>query len=415
MTISASVNTRANKTGSGKSPDSSYLANPVKISFATWGNPNKREILKLVGKEISKRKNVDVDVFCFSDKESCSTKVITQFAAGEPFDVFYVDDKTFLTLAQKDWLMDLGELEAERKIKVEDYNNIAYSKGLFGNRLLGLSTGINPTLIYYNAKLFKEAGLKNPEEYYKKGEWNLETFVNLSQAISEKFKSPRKVYGIAIRNDWQTIFSMIHCNGGKVISYLPDGSMVSDRKAQESFGAVKQLIDGNYCIYMGNQPKGVSEEELFKSEQVAMVYEGYEYASLFKDIKDFEWDIVPFPSNGIGCKISPLDITVISAAKNAKEKEAVQDFIAFYTGAQGQQLRLEKGEKTLPTLRYAFFFSSEDVVLPGHSNYYYYSLEEGFTEDNSLNYINNREKILSKFNDYLSGRTSINTVIRKSD
>lgn len=250
--------------------------------------------------------------------------------------------------------------------------------------------------------------METPQQYYEKGIWNRKNFADVCQRLSEK----KKVYGMTIKNDWMTFFSFIYHSGGRIFSFNTDGTIMADNEALESINSLKLLIDNNYCIYMGSLPKGVTEEEMFKSEQIAMVYSGYEYTSSFKDIKDFEWDIVPFPSDAMGCRISALNIPVICAAKYSVENEAARKFISFYTGGQGQKLRLEKGEKSLPSLKYTIHFNSPDVVLPRHSNYFFYSMDEGFVEEKALNYLQNKEKLFLRFHDFWMGRMGIENIIR---
>ena len=381
---------------------------PVKISFATWGSPADREIQRLVAKVFTNQSGVEVDVFCFSDAESCTSKVITQFAAGDPFDVFYADERTSVILAQKGWLLELNDLEASRKIKSEEYYRSAYQKGVYQNdRLIGLPTGINPYVIYFNKKLFKDAGLSYPDSLLMEGKWNLETLMSCSKSI----KGAKNVYGMTIKNDWQTFFSILYSNGGKAKDFLKEGRVLTDESALNSFVELRKGISSGSLIYMGALPKGITEEDMFKSEQVAMVYGGYEYASAFKDIRDFDWDIVPFPSVRKDCSVSALSIPVISCAKYSKQKDAAREFLLFYASSEGQKLRLEKGEKTLPTLKYTVYLSGEEIILPKHSNFYFYSLDEGFAENMSASYLENKGLILQQFGAICSGIAEPDKVI----
>jgi len=388
--------------------NNAFAPKKPKISFAAWGNPNDREIFKQVTKEFSQQNGALVDVFCFSDKESLRNKVITQFAAGEPFDVFYADEVAFEILAQKDWLIDLSDLQSSGQFKSNEFNTTAYKKGLFGTKLLGLPASVNPYVIYYNVRLFREASLRSPEEYYKSGSWNQEQM----GIVFKKLKEQTKAYGMSIRNDWQTLFSIIYNNGGKIQGVLDDGSFELDNTAAESVRFFKEMIGHEYCVYMGNLPKGVTEEEMFKSEQVAMVYGGFEYTYILKEMKGLEWDIIPFPSQGQMCRISALDIPIISAARNTGEDKLVKDFLIFYTGFYGQKLRLEKGERCLTSMKYPFYMSSGQILLPKHVNYYFSSLYDGFAEDNTFNYLMNKNEIFTKLNKYWSGENSIETIVK---
>jgi maltose-binding protein MalE len=193
---------------------------------------------------------------------------------------------------------------------------------------------------------------------------------------------------------------------------LDDGSMTANRRTQEAINSITDLISSNCCIYMGNMPEGVTEDELFKSENVAMVYAGYDYAFLFKDIKDFTWDIIPFPSYGKGSGASADDVIEISAAKNTKEPKAAMDFILFYTDVLGQKLRLEKGEENMSSLKYAVYLDTDEMTLPEHSNYIFYSLSEGFFEPKVTNYIQYKDKLFDRFNQIWTGKMDLDTELK---
>ena len=139
-----------------------------RISFASWGSPSQMEILKIVAQQFYSQYNIQVDVFCYPDVQSFRSKVISQFAAGDPFDVFYVDDFTFLTLAKKDWLMNLTDLQTDKKINSNDYYESAFNIGKLNGNLYGIPAGINPNLIYYNVNLLKAAGIEDPNKVLKK-------------------------------------------------------------------------------------------------------------------------------------------------------------------------------------------------------------------------------------------------------
>jgi len=368
-----------------------------KISFAAWGSPAERAIMQKAAKNFSTKSNIAVDVYCFSDLESYRTKVLSQFAAGYSFDVFYTDDVLFDILAQKGWLLDLTA--AAKKIDKSDFHANAYAKGIFSNKLYGLPTGINPTVIYYNAKLFRKAGIQNPDELYRAVRWDFNSFTE----ICKKIKKYSNTYGMAIKNDWPTVFSTIRSVSSQTVNFDIDGSILTSQPALEAFRQIKELIDGDYVIYMGGEPKGVTEDELFESEKVAIVMAGYEYVTVFNKVKDLEWDIVPFPSDSKGFSVSALNIPILSVSSSTKNAELSSDFALYYTGSECQKFRLENGEKMLSSLKSVNRESALKMSFPKHYNYFFDSLEYGFTEDTALNYLQNKDALYSRLNDYWLG------------
>ena len=106
--------------------------------------------------------------------------------------------------------MDLTDFQTDKKIKGRIIMRKHIKKVMTG-KLFGIPAGINPKLIDYNANLLKEMGIEDSNEIYKEGTWNLDHLIN----ICKQFKENKKIYGMAIKDDWATIFSMINNNDGK--------------------------------------------------------------------------------------------------------------------------------------------------------------------------------------------------------
>ena len=381
----------------GNSIENEIQPSNGKIAFAAWGSPAERAIMKTEAKNFSDKNNITVDVYCFSDLETYRTKVLAQFAAGDSFDVFYTDDVLFDILAQKGWLLNLSA--ASKKVDKSDFYTNAFEKGIFNQKLYGLPIGINPTVVYYNAKLFREAGIQNPDELYRAVKWDFNSFTE----ICRKIKKYSNTYGMTIKNDWPTVFSIIRSISSKTINFDIDGSILTDEPALDAFRQMKELVDKDYVIYLGGVPRGVTEDELFESEKVAIVLAGYEYVSVFNKVKDLEWDIVPFPSDSKGFSISALDIPILSVSSSTKDPDLSSDFALYYTGSECQKFSMENGGKMLSSLKSVNSESALKMSFPKHYNYFFDSLEYGFTEDTALNYLQNKAALYSRLNDYWLG------------
>ena len=121
--------------------------------------------------------------------------------------------------------------------------------------------------MYYNKQVLKEAGVdKTPQEYFDEGQWNWETFAE----ITGKLKDAGKKGFVA--DKWSAhLFSWVWSNGGEM--YDAEGNFIleENEKAQEAFRYVGDMVtDGNFT-YTGSLPKGQGADAMFMSIKLVLL------------------------------------------------------------------------------------------------------------------------------------------------
>lgn len=346
--------------------DSGGSEGKVELTMSAWGNPAELKVYqRAIDAYEEKNKNVSVKLIPIPS-DGYEQKLMTELSGGAGADVFYVGDTTMAKLVKSESILPLSDfLKTDASYtKPEEYAEGLWGAAKQGDELYGITVDCNPYVMYYNIKLFKEAGLKTPQEYFDEGKWNWDTF----KEVTAKFKSINK-YGFVQEKGSLPMLNWVWSNGGNM--YDKDGNYVYDKdpKAQEAIAYIADLVKSGGVIYGGSLPKGQGMDAMFMSQQVAMVTAGRWLTPMFSENKSLEFDYIPWPSN-TSEKTNPSGIAVayVAVNKNSKQQEEAKKFLSFYVSKEGQKARLADTGNAVPSVA-----GIDEVVLdkgiPAHADY----------------------------------------------
>lgn len=347
----------------GKAGDS---GGKVELTMSAWGNPAELKVYqRAIDAYEEKNKNVSVKLIPIPS-DGYEQKLLTELSGGAGADVFYVGDTTMAKLVKSNSVLPLADfLKTDASYtKAEEYAEGLWGAAKQGEELYGITVDCNPYVMYYNIKLFKEAGLKTPQQYFDEGTWNWDTF----KEVTATFKSMNK-YGFVQEKGSLPMLNWVWSNGGNM--YDKEGSYVYDKdpKAQEAIAYIADLVKSGGVIYGGSLPKGQGMDAMFMSQQVAMVTAGRWLTPMFSENKSLEFDYIPWPTNTPE-KTNPSGIAVayVAVNKNSKQQEEAKKFLSFYVSKEGQKSRLADTGNAVPSVA-----GIDEVVLdkgiPAHANY----------------------------------------------
>ena len=156
--------------------------------------------------------------------------------------------------------------------------------------------GVQPgrwDMCWYNIDLFEEYGVKTPKEYYLEGNWTWDTLRECAMALTVDLNGDGipDVYGLRMDSIQALQFSA----GKDFVSINPDGTISNNLKDPAIARAMQFYIDlvvRDKCVYQGGDGR-----DMFISENIAMIFGGAWYRSLFKEtlILTDKVFFVPFP------------------------------------------------------------------------------------------------------------------------
>lgn len=296
------------------------------LRFATWDTGESLKYQQDIAKKFEKANpGVKVQVEAYAD--GFEDKLAASFGAKNPPDVMYMWNYPdyYKSLEPLD---DYVNKDSSFKTTFDDFytNILNYHK--FKNSTYGFPIGFTTRVIYYNKKLFQEAGVPLPTSG-----WTWEQFSDAAKKLSNPEK---KQYGFVLssKKNSYAFQEYVWSNGSSFIS--PDGKKVdgymNSSKTQEILNGFQHMIDENSAI--------VSDKvtESFKSGKIAMIENGIWPLEDFKKAgMDFGTVEIPSfhgqPSKGV------IHSAGIAMAKDSKEKDLAWKFIKYFVSAEAAEMR----------------------------------------------------------------------------
>lgn len=368
-----------------------------KISFAAYGGAEQRKIIRDTAQYFERDFNCDVQVYCFPTLEDLQSRILAQYSAGDPFDVFYINNELLTDLSRSRKLASLDEVVKQRKSEGDEFIKAALSTGQVGGVQYALPTGMSPFSVYYNKTLLAKAGTQLPQAYLDAKEWDLDHFAQYCRSIKEKTGGP----ALAIDTNWQALFGFVRANGGNLLGASQEGSIELDANGYAAMDTLQGLLSDGAVVCANSIQRGASTVDLFRSGTVPMVMGSIENIRNFYETMNMDWDIAPLPLVEGGFSDSILEIPQIAVASDSDNLTLAQSFADFYVSSFGQKTRLEQGEMLLSSLDMVFYTSLGDVRFPDHSNYLFFAADNGTSEANVESYQKNRLAVLDDFNRFI--------------
>jgi len=289
--------------GSGQSAGSEpslKASGPVTIEFWHWGTPDYRaRQLRVVDAFQQKFPQITVNVSTL-DYGDLVNKLQTSFAGDVPPDTFHMDMPWVQDYGPRNWVLDLNELLRRDKnaygnaYKSAPLGKLAFQIMSWKNVLTGVPSGAGPNLYFYNAELFRSAGLATPYELYKADKWTWEAFLDAAQKLTKRQGDQLVIAGFeqGLHRLW-----MNTAGTEEFDSYQAPTKCLYD--TPQAIEALRFLQDSR--LKQRVQPVNFSKEmgqdstKAFVAGKVAMMARWTSGIGVFKDIDNFKWGMVPYP------------------------------------------------------------------------------------------------------------------------
>ncbi len=334
-------------------------ATPVEkvfIRFAGWsaGETEMKNYEKIIKEFEQKYPNIEVKYEVIT--QMFHENILASFGAGVAPDVFYLDSSWAPTFIEK------GALYPVEDLLGKDFINQFYGfllepfKGSDG-KIYGVPKDWSMLILFYNKKLFEQAGLTKPPETW-------DELLEYAKIITNKTGVP----GLAIYLGGFNRYVPVALSNGAPKPWFAspdDASWFDNPVVKETMawyinlyyeGKVKREEAGlpPYVVSPGDVGAGWLGDA-FGSQKVAMVISGNWMIPFLADqYPDFkygvDWDIAPLPKGSAGRATMAYTVALAINAKTEHPKEAAE-FVKFVTGVDGQKELVVKMGHTLPSIK----------------------------------------------------------------
>ncbi|WP_410495609.1 ABC transporter substrate-binding protein [Cellulosilyticum sp. ST5] len=249
----------------------------------------------------------------------------TRMVSNAEPDIFYMDIFQAAQFIDAGKLASLDDLFTPEELADFEPALVNGFKGQDGV-LYGIPKDFSTLALYYNKKMFEEAGITPPT-----------TWEELESAAKALTKDG--VVGLSLQNGIDRVQPFFYSNGG---SMLEDGKpTLNNPKNIEAYEFWLSLLKNGYA--QTPQQLGVGwDGDAFAGEHVAMTVEGtWMIANLQEIAPDLEYGVVPVPQKE---QPASMQFTVAySMSKSTKNPDVAKDVIKFLTSEEQQKLITDAG------------------------------------------------------------------------
>jgi multiple sugar transport system substrate-binding protein len=335
------------------------------------------------------------------------TKLTTLLAAGTEMDV-YAEKRQADMFSQNDngFIEPLDAYFAKTKADrsmVDAYKNVVIQKG----KIVGIPFRGGEYFLYYNKKVFANAGIPTPDTFVKRGEWTWAKYAEVAKKLSS---GDGKVYG-ALQYVWGQNMCMSSLQQGRQL-ITTDGKIdidqttvdaIKQRKDLEQAKAIWSLVDlkvtkthystGFLAGNVGMLPIG----EWFPNQLITARDNGTMKAFAYGD-----WALTRLPCDTK--EYATIGVpTFTCVATVSKHKDAAFTFAQWLGGAQGAKLIAQNGlYPAIATPEVKAIFAK---VLPDAQSLTYYTEPVKVIPFNFSKYGSMQEQAVIKVTEeYLAGQ-----------
>ena len=312
---------------------------PIKVSF--WGSPEEIDILNQTINNWQKTHpdiEVKIEHIPFG---SYVSKILTEIAGRSAPDIIASEVDMFVSFADKDVFVDLKPfMDKDESFNLGDFFPEVVDRYTVNGKILGIPRDTAPmACVYYNKKLFDEAGVPYPTD-----DWNWNDLLDKAQKLT-KVDKDGKVIQYGFYSDMWPDFVL--SAGGEIVNDVkhPTKCLLN---SPESIEGLQFLVDLSLKYKVSPTSNtfrnlGLGVIQMFMMQRVAMFHSGIWETPLVRKTKDFNWDIAMFPKGPTGIRRLATGGTAYGILNTTKYPAQAWEVLKALSGDEGQIMLAESG------------------------------------------------------------------------
>jgi multiple sugar transport system substrate-binding protein len=301
----------------------------VELSLLFWGSPEEIRIVEAM-KKAFEEKNPGIHLKLVHSNRYFD-KLQVMLGGGTPPDVFYMGIEDFPAYVSGGSLMNLEPYLQEDTT----WNPIKYYSELvngfkYKDSLYGIPKDWSPFVLYYNKRLFDEAGVSYPDE-----NWTWDDFLDAAIKITkdEDGDGEPDVFGFWNFSNWVWTFPWIWSNEGRVLSEDKKKCLIDSPEAME---ALQFLYDLTYKYKVAPTSAETAQRDLFTTGKVGIVMYGRWMVPRYRTITEFKWGVAPLPKKKE--RATPLFTVAFVVSSQCKHPKEAYELVRFLSGKGGNEV-----------------------------------------------------------------------------
>ncbi|MBW3594326.1 MAG: sugar ABC transporter substrate-binding protein, partial [Actinobacteria bacterium] len=179
----------------------------TKITLQVSGEPEETRVYTSLVEEFQKEHpDISVNLVEIAEKDDHLAKLATSFAGRTPPDLFLVNYREYAQFVARGAIEPIGDLLADRGIDLADYYEPPVQAFTYEGALQCMPQNVSSLAVYYNKKLFQQAGIDPPH-----GGWTWDEFRATAIALTAG-----DVDGLGLDPEIIRVAPFVWSNGGEI-------------------------------------------------------------------------------------------------------------------------------------------------------------------------------------------------------
>lgn len=316
-------------------------------SFMVFGDPAEYQAYRdLVEAFHAQNPDIEVTLTHVPSPQDYRTRLVTEFAAGNPPDITLMNYRRYASFAARGLLEPLQPyVEASELVDTAAFYPITIEAFRWEGELMCLPQNISSLVVYYNADLFDTAGLAYPAD-----NWTWEEFVATAVALTQDQDGDGQVdqYGLGVDPSLFRFAPFAWQNEAVIVDdpHAPTRLTLTRPATQEALQWFVDLRQVHGVVPGRVEEQSLDSESRFVAGQTAMFLNSRRGTPTYREIQGFTWDVAPLPQGKQAASVLHSDAYCLSTT--AVDKEAAWAFIEFANSVAGQTIIAGSG-RTVPS------------------------------------------------------------------
>jgi multiple sugar transport system substrate-binding protein len=268
-----------------------------------------------------------------------ANKLVTQVAGGQVPDLLYIAVEGTRLAVSKNLLLPLDDLIANDQTAKDLLADMSQStKDMFtvDGKLYQFPTRVDTMLIYYNTKMFTDAGIEPP-----KPDWTWDDFLTIAKQLTIKSGS-EKIYGFGVPFFNFGIMPWLLTNGASQLNDDWTKSTLDDPKALEAITFLRDLVlEHEVAPSPITGTEGLDIAQLFSNGKIGMIGGGHWYVPGFQVNNFTDVDVQIWPKKTVSTTV--LGGGGVGIVKESKNVELAWELAKEMAGAEAVQAVVDSG------------------------------------------------------------------------
>jgi multiple sugar transport system substrate-binding protein len=299
----------------------------VELTWAMQNNAENIELATKVAKQYNasqKKGRLKVLSYPGTTTQQYQQKLLSDLTAGTLPDLLAVSDNFVKPFFQQHLIADLKPLAQSAHYDLSKFNKLFMSLARYQNKVGFLPRAADVVVMYYNKRMFGEAGVSYPT-----ADWTTGDFLAAAEKLTKRSGNVVTQWGATAQYDWWAYWvPLVVAEGGEILSSDHKRTVFNSSEGVRAWNIIfTGLKNGWFCPPSTQNAMG-NPYAPFASAKAAMTFTIRDECVVLREQLKDDWDVQLVPKGGAQRK-SGMGTTGYGISSGTKNRDAAWDALQY--------------------------------------------------------------------------------------